>query len=146
MSRLFSVYFTDKAACTETGSLLGDGESRLLDAASLIAAARELCLEGDFQCETSGNCRVYTLTVPAENIRELMEGILPDFRGLNISYEECTLTVTLLEESLDSMELKCGGTMKIVTREIDASADVIIRSAEVSSRTIPMAVQDALLG
>jgi hypothetical protein len=145
-SRLFTVYFTDSAACTAGGTELGSAETTLMDTAGLITAARELCLDGSFACEKLGSGRVYTLTLPAENVESFIGQVLPDLAALQVSYEDCTLTVTLREEALYTLELQCGGTLKVVARDLDASADVIVRITEPKEHTIPAGVIDTLLG
>lgn len=144
-SRLFTVYFTDKAACTANGSELGSAETSLMDTAGIITVARELCLDGSFDCETLGNGRVYTLTLPAENMETLVAKVLPDLSDLNVAYEDCVLTVTLRDDALYSLELKCGGTFKVVTRDLDASADVVVRFTEPQEHKIPAKVTQSLL-
>ena len=145
-SRLFTVYFTDSMACTASGTELGSAETTLMDTAKLITAARELCLDGSFTCEKIGSGRVYTLALPAENVEDLMKQVLPDLAALQVGYEDCTLTVTLRDDALYSLELNCGGTLKVVTRDLDASADVIVRITEPKEHKIPAGVIETLLG
>ena len=47
--------------------------------------------------------------------------------------------------NLYSLELKCGGSVGIVTRDVDASADVLIRFVSPSDHVIPSAVVKTLL-
>ena len=144
-SRLFTVYFTDRAACTANGTGLGNAETAIMDAAKLITAARELCLDGSFSCENLGSGRVYTLTIPKENAEKQIGQILPDLAELDIGYEDCMLRVTLRDDALYSLELQCSGTLKIVTRDLDASADVIVRFTEPKVHRVPDSVAKELL-
>jgi hypothetical protein len=144
-SRLFTVYFTDRSACTANGTGLGNAETAIMDAAKLITAARELCLDGSFSCENLGSGRVYTLTIPKENAEKQIGQILPDLAELDIGYEDCTLRVTLRDDALYSLELQCSGSLKIVTRDLDASADVIVRFTEPKVHRVPDSVAKELL-
>ena len=144
-SRLFTVYFTDSAACTANGTPLGNAETSLKDSAALITVARELCLNGSFRCETIGGARVFTLNISADNVKTILEQVLPDLSVLDVSYEDCVLTVTVRDDVLYSVELKCGGTLKVVMRDLDASANVIVRFVEPTAHQIPQSVQDTLL-
>ena len=144
-SRLFTVYFTDSAACTANGTPLGNAETSLKDSAALITVARELCLNGSFRCETIGGARVFTLNISADNVKTILEQVLPDLSVLDVSYEDCVLTVTVRDDVLYSVELKCGGTLKVVMRDLDASANVIVRFVEPTVHQIPQSVQDTLL-
>jgi hypothetical protein len=116
-----------------------------MDAAKLITAARELCLDGSFSCENLGSGRVYTLTIPKENAEKQIGQILPDLAELDIGYEDCMLRVTLRDDALYSLELQCSGTLKIVTRDLDAYADVIVRFTEPKVHRVPDSVAKELL-
>ncbi|MBR4474858.1 MAG: InlB B-repeat-containing protein [Oscillospiraceae bacterium] len=144
-SRLFSVYFTDSAACTANGTPLGDADSRLKNSAALIAVARELCLDGSFSCEKIGSGRVYTLTVPAESMEGIVTRVLPELSGLHLRYTDCVLTVTVRDDALSAIELRAGATLKVVARELDAGAGVIVRFTEPEEHSIPARVLETLL-
>ncbi len=144
-SRLFRVYFTDEASCTSDGKILTTAETRLMDAAQLIPMMRELFLEGKYSIEELGSGQLYTLTVEADKISGIVERVIPELKDLNIHYEDCRLSASIRDGSLYSLELKCGGTVKIVTRDVDASADVLVRFVSPSDHVIPAAVVNTLL-
>ena len=144
-SRLFRVYFTDEASCTSDGKILTTAETRLMDAAQLIPMMRELFLEGKYSIEELGSGQLYTLTVEADKIGGIVERVIPELKDLNIHYEDCRLSASIRDGSLYSLELKCGGSVRIVTRDVDASADVLVRFVSPSDHVIPAAVVNTLL-
>ena len=144
-SRLFRVYFTDEASCTSDGKVLSTAETRLLDAAKLIPLMREMFLQGNYSIEELGSGQIYTLTVEAEKIGGIVESVIPELKDLNISYQDCILSASIRDGSLYSLELQCGGSVRIVTRDVDASAEVLIRFVSPSDHVIPAAAVKALL-
>ena len=143
--RLFRVYFTDEASCNSAGQVLSTAEMRLLDSAKLIPIVRELFLKGNYVCEDIGNGKKYTLTIEQEEVADLVTGIIPEMESLNIDYEDCTLSATVRDGELYSLELECGGTVRIVTKDVEASAGVIVRFEKPQDHTIPTAVKNTLL-
>ena len=144
-SRLFRVYFTDQASCTSDGKVLSTAETRLLDAAQLIPLMREMFLQGNYSIEELGSGQLYTLTVEADKIGGIVESVIPELKDLNIAYQDCSLSASVRDGSLYSLELQCGGSVKIVTRDVDASAEVLIRFVSPSDHVIPAAAVKALL-
>ncbi len=144
-SRLFRVYFTDEASCTSDGKILTTAETKLMDAAKLIPMMRELFLEGKYSIEELGSGQLYMLTVEADKIGGIVESVIPELKGLNIHYEDCRLSASIRDGSLYSLELQCGGSVKIVTRDVDASADVLVRFVSPSDHVIPAAAVNTLL-
>ena len=144
-SRLFRVYFTDQASCTSDGKVLSTAETRLLDAAQLIPLMREMFLQGNYSIEELGSGQIYTLTVEADKIGGIVESVIPELKDLKIAYQDCRLSASIRNGSLYSLELQCGGSVKIVTRDVDASAEVLIRFVSPSDHVIPAAAVKALL-
>ena len=144
-SHLFNVYFTDDASCTSSGQVLTTAETKLLDVAELIPIMRDLFLEGNYTVQEVGSGTTYSLKVESDKIGGIVEGIIPELKTLNISYDDCVLSVRIVDGNLSMLELNCGGSLKIVTREVDSSASVVIRYVTPNEHTIPAAVQKALI-
>ena len=144
-SRLFRVYFTDQASCTSDGKVLSTAETRLLDAAQLIPLMREMFLQGNYSIEELGSGQLYTLTVEADKIGGIVESVIPELKDLNIAYQDCRLSASIRDGSLYSLELQCGGSVRIVTRDVDANAEVLIRFVSPSDHVVPAAAVKALL-
>ena len=144
-SRLFQVYFTDKAACTSNGKLLSSAENRLMDTAQLIPLVREFFLRGSYTSEDLGSGKRFTLTIGEEEISGLVERVLPELQDLNLNYETCVLHATVRDGELYSIELECGGSVRVVTRDVDATASVIVRFKAPDQHSIPKAVKNTLV-
>ena len=145
-SPLFSVYFTEKAACDQNGQTLLREENNLLDAAKLIGAARELFQKGRCSCEHMGSARVYTIALSDTDARELAETLLPVLKDAGITYGETFVRITVEKGELSSIQFRSEGTVKIVKREVDTAAEVTARFIGSRDHTVPMVVRGALLG
>ena len=88
--------------------------------------ARELCLRGAYRCETLGSIRQFTITLAPEDVAGLVSGILPELGSLELSYQDCVLTVQVLDGALH--------------------VDVIVRYEQPQEHPIPARVREALLG
>ena len=64
--RLFTLYFTEDAACTSNGNALSLTQQQVADTTTLIPLAREICLKGDFDCTHVGQRRIYTVSLNRE--------------------------------------------------------------------------------
>ena len=144
-SNLFSVYFTDSAACTENGSDLSEAQQRVAAAAKLIPAARELCLQGQFRSATNGSRTVYTVTLPPECAGELAVRLVPELEKLGIDYSESVLTITVDDGTLVAIELSCGGSLHVVSREVETELSATARFTDDTPGPIPAAVRAALV-
>ena len=144
-SALFKLYFTDSAACTATGFDLSEAQQRVVDTAQLIPLAKELCLKGQFSSASAGERMVYAITLSADDAADIVSKLLPELDRLNLSYNNCRLCITLVGSELDSIELDCGASLRVVSRDIDASVLVTVRFNDSEAETIPAAVQNVLV-
>ena len=144
-NRLFRVYFTKDATCTSSGKPISTAEMRLVDTAQLIPIVREFFLRGSYSCEELGSGKLYTITVKADEIGGLVEQVIPELKDLNVSYEDCTVSVSVRDGSLYSLELECGGSVKIVTKDVDANATAIVHFEKPTEHDLPSAVRKTLL-
>lgn len=144
-SALFKLYFTDSAACTATGLDLSDAQQRVVDTAQLIPLARELCLKGQFSSAAAGERYIYAITLSADDAADLVSKILPELNRLNITYDDARLRITVIDGTLDSIELDCGGTLRVVSRDIEASVDVTVNFNDAAVGDIPAAVTRTLV-
>ena len=145
-SRLFTLYFTQDAACTENGTALSLSQQQVIDTAKLIPMAREICLKGDFDCQSVGQRRIYTVTLGKDAAAELAGMLIPELKTLKLELSECQLLVTVAEGELTRIELNCTGTVRVVSRDVDSVVNVTVSFAEPPADTaIPTAVRKTLL-
>jgi hypothetical protein len=143
---LLTTYFTEQAACTADGSPLPRTENRLRDAARLISAARELSLAGRFTCERTDGSRVFTVALDPQASERIAETVLPQLREMHISYDDSSIRICVRDGGIETIELGCRGSVKIVARQTDTELDVSVRFTGAEAHEIPQAVRDALLG
>ena len=144
-SALFTLYFTGSAACTADGAELNEAQQRVVDMAQLIPLAKELCLKGQFDCTGAGDRFVYTVTLPSEDAADLVARLLPELDRLNLSYGDCRLRVTVAGESLNEIALDCGASLRVVSRDVDASVKVTAAFNGDAPEAVPPAVRAALV-
>ena len=144
-SALFKLYFTDSAACTSTGLDLSDAQQRVVDTARLIDLAKELCLKGQFSSAGTAERTVYSIALSGTDAADIVSKLLPELSRLNLSYDDCVLRITVLDSGLDSIELDCGGTLRVVSRDVAASVRVAVRFNDKPAEAVPPAVRDALV-
>ena len=141
------LYFTQDAACTENGASLGLAQQQVVDTAKLIPMAKEICLKGDFDCHTVGRRRIYTVTLGKDAAAELASALIPELKTLKLELGECRLTLTVADSELTQIELNCGGTVRVVSRDVDSSINVTASFADPPANpSVPAAVRRALLG
>jgi hypothetical protein len=144
-SALFKLYFTDAAACSASGLDLSEAQQRVVDTAQLIPMAKELCLKGQFSSASAGERTVFVIRLGADDASDLVSKLLPELDRLNLSYEDCRLRITLTDGELDSIELDCGATLRVVSRDIDASVRVTVQFNDSEVEEIPAAVKNVLV-
>ena len=145
--RLFKLYFTDEAACTESGMPLSAAEQNAADAAQLMPLAKELCLKGEFDSGMSGDLRIYSVSLDPETALELAGTLVPELRRLKLELSDCVLKIALQESDLVQIELDCDGSIRVVSRDVESRVKIAARYVEPDGPLeLPPAVQRALLG
>ena len=145
--RLFKLYFTDEAACTENGMPLSAAEQNAADAAQLMPLAKELCLKGEFDSGMSGDLRIYSVSLDPETALELAGTLVPELRRLKLELSDCVLKIALQESDLAQIELDCGGSIRVVSRDVESRVKIAARYVEPDGPLeLPPAVRRALLG
>ena len=88
---------------------------------------------------------IYTVTLSGDDAAELVSKLLPELDHLHISFNDCSLRITLTDGELDSIELDCGGSLRVVSRDIDSSVQVTVRFNDKAVETVPNAVRNVLV-
>ena len=146
-SRLFTLYFTQDASCTENGTGLGLSQQQVIDSARLIPMAKEICLKGDFACQKVGQRRIYTVTLGEDSASELAAMLIPELKAVKLELTDCRLVITVAGSELTQIELACEGTVRVVSRDVDSSVSVTVNfTAPPANPSVPAAVRKTLLG
>ena len=144
-SALFTLFFTDSAACTSDGRDLSEAQQRVVDAAQLIPLARELCLKGQFSCAAAGDRAIYSIVLTSEDAAELVSRLLPELDRLNLSYNDCKLRITVVGDTLDEIALDCGASLRVVSRDVAADVRVTAEFNSDAAESVPAAVKAVLV-
>ena len=144
-SALFTLYFTDSAACTASGFDLSEAQQHVVDAAQLIPLARELCFKGQFSSVSTGDRMIFTVLLSDDDAADLVSRLLPELDRLNISYDDCRLRITVADGWLDAIELDCGGSLRVVSRDIEVSVNVSAAFNDDAADEVPAVVKNVLL-
>ena len=142
--RLFTVYFTPTAACTAAGTPLTAAQENVRDAAGIIDEARRFCLSGSPACEDRGSSKFYAVTFSPEDAKSLTESVVPELRDIPMTYDACTLEVSVWNGALSSVTLRCGGTLRVAARDVDTAVTVTVKCAEARPHVVPSPVRAAL--
>lgn len=144
--KLFTVYFTDEAACTAGGAVLSTAEEHAKAVAKLIPLAKELCLNGTYSADGTAKNRQYRITLDADKTSSLIETLLPELSDSPAEFGACTLTITTDTGELSQISLNCQGTIRIVSRDVEATIELNISFLPTGEAVgIPAAVCNALL-
>ena len=143
-NNLFTVYFTDSAACTSKGVNLSSAENRLLDVAQLVPVAKELCMKGNFDCLTAGEQKEFTILLDAGEAENIAVQLVPDLENLQITYEDCRIRIILRNNQLSGIELHCGGSLRMVAHDLETHLDVKLQYTEAKEHQIPFYVRQSL--
>ena len=145
-SKLHTLYFANGTVCTASGGTVSTAENQMVQAAGLISAAKELCLNGQFESREVSDKQYYTVTLSAETAERIALDLLPELEGNGIRFDESQLQVTLSDGKLSTIALSCGGSVRIVAKDVEASIQLTARFAdEPAAHTIPVRVRQALL-
>ena len=144
-SALFKLYFTDSAACTATGLDLSEAQQRVVDTAQLIPLARELCLNGQFSAAGTAERMSYTIALSSDDAADLVSKLLPELDRLELNYNDCRLRIILVGGELDSIELDCGASLRVVSRDVAASVRVTVSFNDNAVEAVPSVVQKVLV-
>ena len=145
--KLFTLYFTDLAACTESGQPLSAAEQNAADAAKLMPLAKELCLKGEFESGVSGSLRIYSVSLDSETALDLAATLVPELGRLKLELSDCVLKIALQESDLVQIELDCAGSIRVVSRDVESHVKIVARYVEPDGpMAVPTAVQRTLLG
>ncbi|MCR5088040.1 MAG: Ig-like domain-containing protein [Oscillospiraceae bacterium] len=141
----FRLYFTDDAACTEKGTALSTAEGHAVDTVQLIDIAQEICLNSQFEHRESGGSDLFTIALDAETAENLVQKLLPDLNGLSVDYKTNRLQITVRDGILSEIDLRCEGTLRIVSRDTEAGVHVTVSyDEEAEAEAIPAKVLRAL--
>lgn len=116
-----SLYFTDTAICDAQGRAVQTGTAGTVDVVTILDLVYRNFSDMDFQCEAVPEAYLYTLTLNAAGMKTLMNAVLPKAETLDIRYSTGAIQILLTEDTLESVQLTCGGSAKVALVNVDVS-------------------------
>lgn len=98
----------------------GNGLQNAGEIKGIPEIAAFLCMEGDISCTKNGTTYVYELELQEDSMEQLAEIIVPEIVNQVISFGNGTITITIEEGQIHSMDINIGGTLSVLFSQIDA--------------------------
>lgn len=141
----YAVYFTDTAICDENGHALTFSEASGVEAAKLLDIAWQACMNGDLACSTANENDVYTLSLDEAGIQAVAYAIAPETQNMDLFLDSGSIQLVVGQDSLQSIELRCRGSVQVLFSSVDASFEARLEFMEGEAPVmIPEAVKEAL--
>ena len=140
-----NIFFSD------TGSAVtADGEEASGDARSLTGTAKLLdivylvCLEGDFTSEEQAGVYTYRVALSSRAMDDMLAAVAPEAEKLEIDFTDSFAEVTIEDDTVVSLRISCGGSVKVLltSASADVAADITFVDAEMPE--VPDSVLSAL--
>ena len=112
-------YFTDNAVCDENGRTLSASAVGNLDLAKLLDIALKNMENTEFKCRQNDTASVYTFTLNKEGMEQLVHSVCPKAEKLEITGEKGSIQLKIVDGSLQSVEITCDGSGKLLTAAVD---------------------------
>ena len=112
-------YFTDNAVCDENGRTVSASAAGNLDLANLLDIALMNMENTEFECRQDDTASVYTFRLNQAGMEQLVHGVFPKAEKLQISGEKGSILLRIADGSLQSVEITCDGSGKLLTAAVD---------------------------
>ena len=112
-------YFTDNAVCDENGRTVSASAAGNLDLANLLDIALMNMENTEFKCRQDDTASVYTFRLNQAGMEQLVHGVFPKAEKLEISGEKGSILLRIADGSLQSVEITCDGSGKLLTAAVD---------------------------
>ena len=139
-------YFTDNAACDENGRKLSASGAERPELARLLDIALGNIENTEFKCRQEEGTSVYTFALNQAGMEQLVGAVFPKAEDMAVSFEEGSIRLRIADDSLQSVEIACGGSGKLLTSAVDVRLSLQARlQNDRPGPALPDAVKQALL-
>lgn len=139
-------YFTDNAACDENGRKLSASGAEGPELAKLLDIALGNIENTEFQCRQEEGASVYTFALNQAGMEQLVGAVFPKAEDMAVSFEEGSIRLRIADDRLQSVEIACGGSGKLLTSAVDVRLSLKARlQNDRPGPALPDAVKQALL-
>ncbi len=117
------VYFSGGKLYDAEGNILALEDASAGPAAreELLELAYRLCLRGQADCQERDGGYLYTLDLDLKDLEEAAQAILPQIQALEPSLTGGRLEVMVAEDTVERVELSCGGSMRVLLTDARVS-------------------------
>ncbi len=70
--------------------------------------------------------------------------LLPEVQGQTCSYDDCRLEVLIRNDEMEQIRLNCGGTVRVVTRDVEIGLELKVLYRDPQVHTVPFRVLQVL--
>ena len=139
-------YFTDNAACDENGRKLSASGAEGPELAKLLDIALGNIENTEFQCRQEEGASVYTFALNQAGMEQLVGAVFPKAEDMAVSFEEGSIRLRIADDRLQSVEIACGGSGKLLTSAVDVRLSLKAQlQNDRPGPALPDAVKQALL-
>ena len=139
-----TLYLSDGKLLDPSGNSVDLGTNSWANSADLLDVAAQLLFSATAShTEKPGGQDVYTITLDADGMAAVAGAIAPDAASLDIEFTEGTLEIVLNGDSLTSITVSCGGTLRLLLTDTNVSFRAVITPAS-RETAIPQQVLSAL--
>ncbi|MGM9589084.1 MAG: hypothetical protein ACI3V0_02790 [Faecousia sp.] len=139
------LYFTKDAVCNGEGRTVSADEAKGLDAVKALDIAYRSFSSADFQCREAEDSYLYTVTLAQDGMKQIVDALFPQAGEMEISYGKGSIQLVICQEQIQSIQVTCGGSVKVISAqaEVQFCADIRFQD-ESAAPVLPDAVKDAL--
>ncbi|MGN0314245.1 MAG: GLUG motif-containing protein [Fusicatenibacter sp.] len=141
----YALYFTDTAICNQSGSVLQAAQADTAEAAKLLKIAYQICLNAEADCSQVDGKYTYSLSLDEDGMKAVAYAVAPAAEGMDLLFDSGSLQLVISDDQIESIEIHCGGTVRIVLSYADvAFEERMVFTEGTDASEIPEAVRKTL--
>lgn len=140
------LYFGENKVCNSNGREVYVQKASEMDITGLADVLYRAFRDAQFKCRQEGTDTLYTVSLKPAGMKELSEAILPAAKKMDITYSQGSICLILKNNQIQSIQVSCGGSAKVVAVYADITLDMNITLADGKIQALPEAVLHALAG
>ncbi|MGN1075154.1 MAG: hypothetical protein ACI4QB_09200, partial [Eubacteriales bacterium] len=140
-----ALYFTEGTVCDKNGMLLPSADTSPAESAKLLDIAYQACMNAGLDCEAEGERYTYTVSLDEDGMKAVACAIAPALRTADLRLDSGTLRLVVENGSLQSITLRCDGSIQVALTLADAAVEAQIDFRnDGAAELLPDAARDTL--
>ena len=141
-----TVYLTEDIICDAEGRAIQTGSTEDIDMAAVLDIVYQNFSNAKFQCEEAEEGYLYTVTLNQTGMKKLMEAVIPQTTGMDISYRDGSIQLVVVDDTLQSISITCGGSTKVAIVDVAVYLNVQMQLMDGNiTEDLPDAVKNLLV-